>query len=813
MRRNWLLILCLTGCLLGAAGIWHLCTGSDSTAFLTAHAGAEWIVDDMPVIIDVHPATAVTTVFKKTFTCGTDTGDSRLEVRAFKSEAVSINGQPILLEGDPRHWKAVQTALVGGQLHPGTNEIVVSVTNNFGPAALWLRLQMPGASLITDASWLSSPIGSHWLPARPATQMLSSTQWCPLNNDVRADMALRRIWMPLALVVIAAFVLVMLATKYLSRQAATPEKYIWLLLFIALTLRTVAWVNDITLLSPTAGFDTKEHLEYIHFIQQRHQLPLPNDGWEMHQPPLYYLVCTLWLGVLGLDVDAPGAFVPLHAVNGVIGLAQCVLTLLCLRRLFPGNLSAQAVGLLITVFLPPNLYLSLYMTNDTLAGLLVSAALYFFLRWREQCDSKFAVGVGLAMGAAVLTKLNSILAVPVLLVAMGVEISMQGKISTRKIFSGPALALLLCVLTCSWHYLRAWHQIGALPLPNSQTNDASAWWQQPAYRTAGYYLGFGQSLVSPLYSGLNSFADGIYSTLWADGLTGGTSDQVFRPPWYYDWMAVAGLLAAPLTILAVVGLFELGRRLFLRPDASSLVLTGLPLIFGAGIFYLTLRGPWLAHVKAFYALPALVPFCALIAGGWTRLPQRNRWLQHASWTFVLVWCFVTLHAFWLGFGNFELLRSRTIDNLRQHDTRDALANSARAIQLNPADAESHSVAGEAWDHAGQPEYACQEYAKALSLRPDSPYTLEAAALVLTYEQKGKTAQAVKLAERACELTGYRQASFVTTLAQTYAKNGQPAEAGEAAVIAWQLALQTGNAALLKQNWEFLNQLMESQKTH
>jgi hypothetical protein len=42
-------------------------------------------------------------------------------------------------------------------------------------------------------------------------------------------------------------------------------------------------------------------------------------------------------------------------------------------------------------------------------------------------------------------------------------------------------------------------------------------------------ISFWHSVISPLFSGFNSFADGIYSTLWGDSLCGGLSDCVRAP--------------------------------------------------------------------------------------------------------------------------------------------------------------------------------------------------------------------------------------------------------------------------------------------
>src|SRR5262249_9568082 len=36
------------------------------------------------------------------------------------------------------------------------------------------------------------------------------------------------------------------------------------------------------------GFDVGSHVDYINYIRTHAVLPLANEGWEMHQPPLYY---------------------------------------------------------------------------------------------------------------------------------------------------------------------------------------------------------------------------------------------------------------------------------------------------------------------------------------------------------------------------------------------------------------------------------------------------------------------------------------------------------------------------------------------
>ena len=65
------------------------------------------------------------------------------------------------------------------------------------------------------------------------------------------------------------------------------------------------------------------------------------------------------------------------------------------------------------------------------------------------------------------------------------------------------------------------------------------------------------------------------------------------------------------------------------------------------------------------------------------------------------------------------------------------------------------------------------------------------------------AEAVRLAERACALTGRRQASFVATLAAAYAEDGQFPKAIEAAQQSVELAQASGQVELAASNRQLL----------
>ena len=303
MRRPWILILCFAGCLLAAAGLWRLCLHSDSTAFLPGYDGAEWIVDDAPAMNVARPAIAVTTVFKKMFVLNAVTGEPRLEIRAFRSVSVNINGQEIHLNGEPQHWKTIQSADVGGQLKAGTNEIIVSVTNNFGPPALWLQLTTQNISIGSDASWIASPVDSHWLPVRLAAQSPAAPEWSPVNGGIRMGDALQRNWKPLTLALVVALMAVLLASRRLKCPSVHPEKNIQLLLMAVLAVRLALWLNDVAALPPATGFDAEEHTDYIQFIQQHHIVTIPSDVRPILEETPPFMRATTFA-----SMDTPGPF-------------------------------------------------------------------------------------------------------------------------------------------------------------------------------------------------------------------------------------------------------------------------------------------------------------------------------------------------------------------------------------------------------------------------------------------------------------------------------------------------------------------------
>ncbi len=804
--RHQLIIAAILAAILAIASSgWWLCQSSEVLAFLPDRTGAQWIIDPVPPEITEHLNAPIKNAFQQRFILSTLPTNVTLTVCAYKNADVFINGHKVSgLQNDAKNWKRPATTVVTDFLRAGTNEVIAWVTNDSGPPTLWLKMQSENFSLSSDDAWQVSLTGKFWIPSLLATQPLPIPRWSPIFDDVSTWDALKKIWLTLAVFIAIALMAVLIANRWSAANPVFKIKFspIYILLVVILIGRAALISNDAAKVPDWMGFDEADHFAYITFIQEHGALPPPDSGAEMHQPPLYYAISAAAMHLCGLPAGHARTLIALRFVNGFFGLIQCWLTLLCLRLLFPKNLSAQAGGLLLASLLPSYLYLSVGITNDLLTGLMMTAAFYFFLR-AVQSEKETLwpyVGVGLALGAALLTKLSALPALPVFFIALSFYFIQPGKKSIRLWLQSTGTVALLCVLVCGWHYFRIWAHTGMLAIPRSA---GGSWWQTPGFRTTSFYFHFGHVLSSPLFAGLHSFADGIYATFWGDGMISGASDFKSRPPWNYDLMKASYLLALPLTMLAIIGGLISVRSLRREPKPEWLFIVGVIFIYLLALICVTLLGPWQSQVKAFYALPAFLAICALIVVGWDWLAKKGQAWRAGLWVLILVWSLTTFATYWINGRSAEFWRSRaTFELLNQHLPA-SINDANEVLKLNPNDFEAHCQLATAFNAQNNSPAAIQQYLAALNLQPDSPKILDLFAQILLSGEKDAVEQSVKLAGRACQLTDYRDAYLLTTLAHAQANADQTQAAIATAEYACELVRQNGDTNVLKQNQEVI----------
>ena len=379
------LLLVLGTAVATSAWLGWICSRSSDIAFLTRSGPAEWIVYPVPSSLLARDAVELSTVFRRSFSLEKAPSAGLLQVRALRRCVVTLNRTSIAFpeDNDP-NWKQPSRCDVSKHLQVGRNELSVTVSNRSGPPALWLSLTTGDWSLNSDTDWEASLAGAVWQPARMASAPIGGSNLLP---EKTTQSFLRKLPTLGLLAALAAGILgaVHLGTRRQTAPSEPAEQKL-LPLHIAAALAGVAilWIvlfwNNLGSLYRTVGFDAADHLEYIEYLLDQKALPLASDGWEMYQPPLYYMVSAMVLGAFGLSTFDDTGVTLLRLLGLTAGIAQFTLVFASLRLIFPNQPLRQWGGLILAAFLPMHLYLFHYVTNETLAATLVSATVYLCLR-------------------------------------------------------------------------------------------------------------------------------------------------------------------------------------------------------------------------------------------------------------------------------------------------------------------------------------------------------------------------------------------------------------------------------------------------
>ena len=628
-------------------GIWMQLRMRDDPelVFLAAHEGAEWIVANDAISLATRPTGHNARGFRVRLSVTKSVGDAELEVRALRVLNVLIDGRVVLdTTSSPARWKSAYRIPLAPTLTPGDHELTILVRNETGPAALWARC--PPLGIQTDSRWEASDDGKNWAAARLArarSEPVIAREF-PAPDRAFGD---RAAWLALL------FAAVAFAGHRLADVAAararwlTPARWRW----VVLTGWAALVVHNLFILSLPTGFDVGGHLEYIRHIIENGRLPLATDGWQMFQSPLFYAVGAGFLRVLQRISDPDTSVLLLRLLPLACGLGQIELSYRALRRLWPERPDLQFIGTTFAALLPMNLYLSHYVGNEPLAGLLSAAGFVLALRWLKPLPGedtrRTPWWLGLLLGLGLLTKVSAVLVVVPLLLAAGLAVAPATSVAdrARHLIRSGAIVLGIAGAIAGWYYVRNLVHLGRPFVGGWDLQRGLPWWQDPGYRVAGDFLTFGASLARPVAASLVGFWDGLYATFWSDSLLSSATLASAAPPWNHGAMAAGVLLALAPSVAMVIGGGLALRAVWRESDAVALITLATVAVYGVALLHHALTLPYYCAIKAFYTIGAMPAYVLLFVTGVAWL-TRSRVIRPITYGLLACW------AVTVGFGFF-----------------------------------------------------------------------------------------------------------------------------------------------------------------
>jgi cytochrome c-type biogenesis protein CcmH/NrfG len=747
IQRRFAGLALVAGVVCLAGWFWWTSSISNGTPFLRDHQGARWIVYPRLTDLGSSKPLPMTARFLRSLDLAQRPASAMLKIRAFRSAEVRINDVPVLSSASLPRWKDEQTYDVTAFLNPGENRVTVDVTNDYGPPAVWAVLELPEATIGTDSSWQVALAGAAELPAQLARDGVIDPEHAEsLPSPMQA---VRSHWRSLVLVFAISCIVAVVVRGPLPRSLPlSPAGVMFVLLLAGWSL--LFWHNR-PYLAANYGFDVVGHLEYIDYVEQHWRLPLANQGWEMFQPPLFYMIAAASLHLTGTSAGTESGITVLRFLGLAFGIVQLTALFGSFRLLFPKRTDLQAIALLVGGLLPAQLYLFQYVSNEGLLIATCSVAIWQALRLLQQPTVSFGeyAVLGILLGMALLTKLTALVVVVVVLSILTARGFLEITSGGRRLL-GVALTTGLLFLVAGWHYLRAWNHFGTPLVANWDPQSGFGWWQLPGYQTPASSLRLGHVFHDPYFAGVYGLWDGVYSTLWGDGGLGGSTEIWSKPPWNYAFMSMGYLLAILPSTLALAGLLITTVRLLRRPTAEGFLLLGLAAGMSFAILQMNLKLPYYSLAKGFFGLPACVSLCALVAIGYGLVAKWSRWLSHACVIGLGMWGVLAYGSFWVSPSSPETLRSMATGLLNTGGAKGKPAELLMSLlKLSPEDGHAWTLLAVEAAKQGNVHGAEQYLRRALDIDPKDAGALLGLAILAS--GKGETDRAFSLARQASDL--------------------------------------------------------------
>ena len=600
--------------------------------FLRPSSKGSWIVyPTLNMEFSLTP-TSLTATYKHRFKAGAYQDKYPVRVTAMREFAIKVNDLEIPSE-KTSSWKQTMTYDISPYLIWGSeNEISVTVYNPEGPPALLVE----GIEQVrSNENWLMRIDDGNHTFEYAAIANKGETFLVGKNHPFLGTNKY-----PIYILLLVGYGLfVIYAIIPRPRKSRTPNtntidpeskwhRYGFLLIFIlpvvAVQIYNV-WHYNYTL----SEFDWRSHTDYIRLVAERWVVPIATQGWEMFQPPLYYLTSGIIFNIFGGTEAETIAFKAIQVFTTIIGLANIAITWWLLKTLFPQQRQARYLGLLVAAMLPIAFYMNPTISNEVFSGTMIGLAVFAAVRFGfgELFDWSDAVLIGLYCGLAILTKYTGIF----ILISVVTLLTLRA-LKRRFAWRWVLLLLATTLIIGGWHYFRNAIVFGDPFIGNWDQESNYRYEQLPGYRTSSFYTSFGSTFFhQPEHSRWASFWDGIYTSLWSDPFS---TFLNYEDPMTLPLVSTILVLAILPTIAILIGFGNAFQQIIRRDwDHPYFILIITTILTIAALIEFTLEVPFFSTINARFLLSLTTSIGVFAALGMQTLSRnlgRMRWLLYAN---------------------------------------------------------------------------------------------------------------------------------------------------------------------------------------
>ncbi len=616
-----------------------------STIFLISEGNAKWIRFGEPTKLKIRHKERIFAKFRVDFKSDRLNKDSKIFFKVFQSASFWIDNVLIYKTCDGNlQWKKIKNIKLGHSFEQGNHILQVDVESESSHPSLLLYSK--DLNLVSGEGWKVTIDGKNWNDATEASQIIPP----PISRMFdRID----RVFFSNIFLYISIFFFVFFFV--LAKEKGCLPAFIRPSYFSASNVRllmimvwTVLCLNNILIIPMNMGMDYKGHIDYITTAASGFHLPYATDGWQMFQPPFYYMISALFLKVFLQITSFDIAVKLLRIIPMICGILQIEVCYRVMCLMYPKNNMLQTFGTVIGGFIPMNIYISQAIGNEPLAGILTSLLVLWQIKYiqSERPPSRGQlIMAGFLAGLALLTKTSALLIVTILLLTILLKVFYKTKSWDSQIIETTKSIIIISAaafMVCGWYYIRNIIVLGAPFIGGWDSARKIIWWQDPGYRTLEQFTNFGECLLYPIFSSFAGVWDSLYSTIWMDGFI-----SVYNlAPWNYNFMLSLSWLSIPLTLFLIIGILIITVDMKRSCQDGRLFCLISIFLYLFAVLYMFLTVPILSTGKATYAL-GLLPCIAVVCTEGARLFFKTPILKSVIAGIVAVWVVCSYFSFFV----------------------------------------------------------------------------------------------------------------------------------------------------------------------
>lgn len=364
-----------------------------------------------------------------------------------------------------------------------------------------------------------------------------------------------------------------------------------MLLVLIIGIAAILQFHNARVFNPQFGLDSSGHIEYLEYLKVNKRLPLPHEGWEMYQTPLYYLDALpafIYGGVKAVQLQGAAYYVIYLILAGYL-----------ISKIHPKDKNARLISTFALAALPIANYLVPMISNESLNVYLMSLTLLLLIIEPYRLLIIFLIVIAFYNKYTVLTL------GPAYLVSLLLD---KAKKWSRIFMYGAIFAVL--TLPIFWrnyiHYQRL------LPI----ASEFFPYHTPKAIRDLQFFTNLDWIPKVDLFrTHTYSFIGGTWNTFWHDGYQLTVPVVDFHKKALGLWM-----LGFPLFILSVLGWIKLKTN-----NKNTFYIGMTYLITGvAAYIYYNLRLPYDSEVKAFFVSGLPIIYTLGITSSFIYIPKTRK---------------------------------------------------------------------------------------------------------------------------------------------------------------------------------------------